>query len=115
MTQKKAVASAEKRAKAANTENSDKIRGIRPYQFKPGQSGNPGGRPKRDFAAEIAQAILKAATDPKQFESIKRGMLKKFRKGDAKAFETLAARAAGRPHQQIDVTGQMNVSVVIDL
>jgi hypothetical protein len=29
--------------------------------WKPGQSGNPGGRPKRDLAAEIARAIFEHA------------------------------------------------------
>jgi len=28
------------------SEKADKLRGVRPYQFKPGQSGNPAGRPK---------------------------------------------------------------------
>ena len=33
-----------------------RIENLRPW--KPGQSGNPGGRPKRDLATEIAQAIF---------------------------------------------------------
>ncbi len=28
------------------------------HRFKPGQNGNPGGRPQRDIAAEIARAIF---------------------------------------------------------
>ena len=28
------------------------------HRFKPGQNGNPGGRPERDIAAEIARAIF---------------------------------------------------------
>ncbi len=27
-------------------------------RFKPGQNGNPGGRPQRDIAVEIARAIF---------------------------------------------------------
>lgn len=28
------------------TDKKDRLRGVRPYQFQPGQSGNPNGRPK---------------------------------------------------------------------
>ena len=28
------------------------------HRFKPGQNGNPGGRPERDIAADIARAIF---------------------------------------------------------
>ncbi len=43
------------------TENSAKtVRGnpdkTKPFRWPKGISGNPGGRPKRDFASEIAQA-----------------------------------------------------------
>jgi hypothetical protein len=36
--------------------NPDKIK---PFQFKPGQSGNPGGRPRGDLARELARAIFR--------------------------------------------------------
>lgn len=110
MNLKQAAASASRRAKAAETENSKKTARLKPYQFKPGQSGNPGGRPKKDIAAEIAQQLFDGNA-----ELIARAMLKQLKKGNAKVFAVLADRAWGKPHQQIDVTGQMNVSVVIDL
>jgi hypothetical protein len=31
---------------------------LKPWQWKLGQSGNPGGRPKVDLAAEIARALF---------------------------------------------------------
>jgi hypothetical protein len=31
---------------------------IAKWQFKPGQSGNPGGQPKHDVSREIARAIF---------------------------------------------------------
>jgi O-acetyl-ADP-ribose deacetylase (regulator of RNase III) len=58
---------------------------------------------------------MEIAAHQQNADAIARAMLKKFRKGDAKAFETIAARAYGKPQQQADETGKMNVSVIIDL
>jgi hypothetical protein len=115
MTTKKAAASAHKgRAKAAKPENTPKKHALTPAmearKWKPGESGNPGGRPKKDVASDIAQQLFEGNA-----EMIARAMLRQLRKGNAKVFAVLADRAWGKPHQQIDVTGQMNVSVVIDL
>ncbi len=48
---------AENSAKNSGTRrgNPDKIK---PYQFKPGHYGNPGGSPKHDLYADIARAIF---------------------------------------------------------
>ena len=60
-----------------------------PYQ--PGQSGNPGGKPKRDLAAELARAIFEN-DGPAIYEA----MAKSLRKGNAYAFTQLAERAFGK-------------------
>ena len=70
---------------------------LRPW--KPGQSGNPGGRPKRDLAAEIARAVFER--DP---EAIARVFTTELRKGNSKVFTALADRAYGRPRQSLDFT-----------
>ena len=49
--------------------------------WKPGQSGNPGGRPKKDIASEIAQRVFEENAD-----AIYRAMLKALLKGDPKVF-----------------------------
>lgn len=114
MSPKKAAASAERRAKAAKPESTPKKHALTPAmearKWKPGESGNPGGRPKKDIAADIAQQLFEGNA-----ELIARAMLKQLKKGNPKVFAVLADRAWGKPHQQIDVTGQMNVSVVVDL
>jgi len=55
------------------------------WQFKKGVSGNPGGRPIRDVAAEIARAV---------FENNKEALYKAFSKavmrGNAYAIKELA-------------------------
>ena len=116
MSKKKAADSGASRSKAANKEVSGSkgkisersLANLRP--FKPGQSGNPSGRPKKDIAADIARQLFEGNA-----ELIAKAMLKQLKKGNPKVFAILADRAWGKPHQQIDVTGQMNVNVVIDL
>ena len=69
--------------------------------WKPGQSGNPGGRPKRDLAAEIARAIFE-----RNPETIERAFSAELRKGNSKVFTALADRAYGKPRQQIEWMGE---------
>ena len=65
-----------------------------------GVSGNPGGRPKRDLAAEIARAIFEK--NPKAIED---AMLRALRRGDANTFRVLAERGFGKLPQTKEVTG----------
>jgi CO/xanthine dehydrogenase Mo-binding subunit len=69
--------------------------------WKPGQSGNPGGRPKRDLAAEIARAIFEENS-----EAITSALAAELKKGNAKVFAALADRAYGKPRQQIEWMGE---------
>ena len=80
--------SANNSAKKVRRGNPDKIR---PFAFKPGQSGNPGGRPKRDLAAEIARQAFEK--DP---AAIADAMHAKLKKGDAKVFRTCGERGYGK-------------------
>lgn len=66
--------------------------------WKPGQSGNPGGRPKRDLAAEIARAIFE-----RDAEAIERAFTAELRKGNPRVFTALADRAYGKPRQSLDL------------
>lgn len=72
-----------------------RIENLKPW--KPGRSGNPGGRPKVDLAAEIARAIFESDT-----EAIKRVFAAELRKGNSKVFNALADRAYGKPRQSLD-------------
>jgi hypothetical protein len=76
--------------------NPDKIK---PFQFKPGQSGNPGGRPRGDLARELARAIFENNS-----ELIYETMLRALKKGDPRVFAVLADRAYGktRPYDPAD-------------
>jgi hypothetical protein len=64
---------------------------LKPYWFQPGQSGNPGGRPKVDLAAEIARALFE-----QDGEAIFEAFRKVLRKGSPYAFQVLSDRAFGK-------------------
>jgi hypothetical protein len=64
---------------------------IKPYQFQPGVSGNPGGRPKTDLAAEIARAVFE-----QDGQAIFEAFRKVLRKGSPYAYQVLSDRAYGK-------------------
>jgi hypothetical protein len=87
-----------------NTEN------LRPW--KPGQSGNLGGRPKRDAITaalrEQLEAQAKAGTRSVADE-IAGALIKRALKGDVRAIREIADRTEGRPRQQLEVEATTTV------
>lgn len=71
---------------------------IAPWRFKPGQSGNPGGKPKHDIAKEIAQAIFL-----NNAEMIYAAYTKMLRRGNAYCFQVLSDRAFGKLKERHEV------------
>lgn len=76
--------------------------------FQPGQSGNPGGRPKekpiRDaLRMELAAAELGDAAVPKMgsIRALARAMIEKAQSGDVPAFNSIADRLEGKVPQGI--------------
>ena len=78
------------------------------HRFRPGQSGNPGGGPKKDIAAEIAQRVFEENTN-----AIYRAMLKALLKGDPEVFAVLADRAYGNLTQKVEIPGIENLPDLI--
>lgn len=76
-------------------------------RWKPGQSGNPGGRPKHDVAKEIARAIFE-----NNREELYKAYGKAALKGNAYAFKELADRAYGKLKERVeyDLTEYREVS-----
>ena len=66
---------------------------LKPWQFQPGQSGNPKGRPAGKSLKERAKAMLNAMTPEEEQEFLK-GIDKKI----------IWEMAEGKPKQDTDVT-----------
>jgi hypothetical protein len=71
---------------------------LKPFQWKPGQSGNPGGR-KADLAKQIARAVFEE--NP---EAVIRALSAALNKGNAYTFKELADRAYGKVTDKLEVT-----------
>jgi Family of unknown function (DUF5681) len=83
---------------------------IAPYAFKPGQSGNPGGRRKElKEVMELARSYSEEAIGRLVFW---------IRSDDPRASPAacvaLLDRAWGKPQQSVDVTGQLTLSALVD-
>jgi len=70
------------------------------HRWKPGQSGNPGGRAKNDVFSEISKAVFE-----NNREEIYDGIRRMFKKGNPKGLEVVGDRAYGKLTQKLDVTG----------
>lgn len=102
---------------AANT------RGLKPW--KPGQSGNPNGRPKRKPLTDallrlVGQKIPKNATGvlaplagKKWADVIALGLATAAAAGEAPAFREAADRIEGKVKDEIQVSGSIDLDVVI--
>lgn len=78
---------------------------FRPHLFKPGQSGNPGGRPKKKPLTEELQKILESTgRDPQKRTYAKRLMesaVKRAIKKDTLALREIWERAEGKVPQAV--------------
>jgi hypothetical protein len=87
-------------------ENSGKRPGrpenLRPW--KPGQSGNPGGRPKRK---PLTDKLLEVLEDPKELEALVRVWLKSAQKGSVMHLREILDRVEGRVALPVDVSANV--------
>jgi hypothetical protein len=77
-------------------------------RFKPGESGNPGGRPKTAPLSQACRELLGQSIpgDPGQrtyAEAIAQTLVEKALKGDIRAAQELGDRVEGRARQAIEI------------
>lgn len=76
---------------------------LKPWQFKPGQSGNPGGRPKGSISLKTyAKQMLESMSEEEAMEFLK-GIDKK----------TIWEMSEGKPKQDTEISGELNIKKVI--
>lgn len=78
-------------AQAASPGNRTK----RDTRFKPGQSGNPSGRPKK----HLTDALLRRLIDPEEANAWVAALARKAKRGDVNAFREGADRTEGKVPQ----------------
>lgn len=85
------------------------LKSIKDHGFKPGQSGNPKGRPKGiRYVSEALRELLK---DPEVAENLAQELMKRAKKSDS-ALDILLDRTEGKVTQPIGIDPTM--PVVID-
>jgi hypothetical protein len=88
------------------------------HRWKPGQSGNPGGRPRTAKLAEacrvkLASTIPGDSTGRTYAEAIADELARRALKGDIRAAQELADRAEGRPSQMAPPAEYSGVKYVV--
>jgi len=87
-------------------------------RFAPGQSGNPGGRPKSKKLSDAYRAIAESDLDDPvpvrtNAEAIARKIFLMAKRGNLSAAREIADRCEGRPMMRIENDGQNNLAVLI--
>ena len=87
-------------------------------QFQKGQSGNPGGRPKRPWtwASLYEEEVEKqlSSTDGSKINAksaVARRLVKMAVEGDIQAIKELTNRMDGMPTQPIEQSGEVNLNI----
>lgn len=92
-----------------NAPTQRQLEALKPTQFQPGVSGNPGGRPAKPFAAALLRIVeKKIANDPEGralLDVIAQQLVDKARKGSLPSIMALAERIDGKPQQAVTLGG----------
>lgn len=79
--------------------------------WKPGQSGNPSGKPKQIFGPSLRRKLKK---QPELLNKVIEGIIAKAAGGSVAAFEAVADRVDGKPMQQIEQSGSVGIHVTVE-
>src|SRR5271165_5916351 len=84
---------------------------LRPHWFKPGESGNPGGRPARPLTERLLAQLMKS--DGAEAAAIVRALLDKAKTGDVAAYNSIRDSVEGKPTQNLELKQQGTVEVIL--
>jgi hypothetical protein len=77
------------------------------HQFRKGQSGNPGGRPKNESVTATIRRMLQGEHNGRPIQDILvERMIKEALSGKYPFLRELLDRAEGRPNQKVEVSGE---------
>lgn len=82
--------------------------------FKPGESGNPNGRPPKGYSiTEMMKEML--ANEPKVKETLGKVIITKALEGDITAIKTVWQYMDGMPKQSVELTGDESKPLYVGL
>jgi hypothetical protein len=85
-----------------NADSTKLLGGCTGKGFMPGQSGNPGGRPKKP----IADALRRALGSSETVDEFVAGILKAAKSGNPQAFTAIRDTIEGKPNQTLEHVGE---------
>src|SRR5215469_8878860 len=81
--------------------------GLRP-PWKPGQSGNPNGRPKKTYITKMMERVLRKSANRKEIEESMMKILRGGRMATVLLLREMGERTEGKVVQAVEVTGTVN-------
>jgi hypothetical protein len=88
-----------------------RIENLKPW--KPGQSGNLRGRPKKRLLDDALEDLL-ASNDAEVARDVAAALVKRARKGDVRAIQLIAERTQGKPMRAVEISGPDGGALEID-
>ena len=93
----------------ANSHQISRTAHLGPYQWKPGESGNPSGRPKGLISASLHDYLTR--NKGVKLEEMVRGAIESAIKGNPKALAVIRDSVDGRPAQSIDINANVTMTL----
>lgn len=81
--------------------------------WRPGQSGNPGGRPRKRLIDDALEDLL-SSNDAQAARDVASALLKRARRGDLRAIQLIAERTQGKPTGAVEISGPDGGALEID-
>lgn len=103
-------------SKAQNSQPNNRAAHLEKYKFKPRQSGNPGGRPKKQYITKIYEDALRNGSNRKEIKASVMDMLRSKRMVSVLLLREMAERTEGKVVQPVDmeVSGTISLEQVLE-
>lgn len=98
----------------SRAQNSGEQRKVVGRPFAKGQSGNPGGRPKKLEITKIYERILRKSANRKEIEASVLDLLKGRRMASVLLLREMAERTEGKVAQEVEISGHLTLESVLE-